>query len=107
MNDRGRKHASVSSRSHSGCVEQATSDRSTARSRASPDPLIGATIFGHDGFNRQVSVTDPNAVKTATAYDGLNRVTSVTQGADSPEELTTTHQYNLFGDLHRAGLRLV
>lgn len=65
------------------------------------DPLIGVTTLGHDGFNRRTSVIDPNAAETVTAYDNLDRVASVTQGAASPEELTTTYQYNVFGDLFR------
>ena len=69
------------------------------------DPLVGATSFGYDGFNRRTSGTDPNGVETVTAFDALNRVTAVTQkGATPAEDLTTAHVYNLFGDLFRTVL---
>ncbi len=67
------------------------------------DPLVGATTFGYDGFNRRTSVKDPNEVQSLTGYDNLNRVTAVTQkGAVQTEDLQTTYQYDLFGDLFRA-----
>lgn len=67
------------------------------------DPVIGATTFDYDGFNRQTSVTDPNGVETVTAFDELNRILTVTQlGASPPTgDLETTYEYNLFGDLFR------
>ena len=66
------------------------------------EPLIGATTFGHDPFNRRTSVIDPNGVETVTAYDALNRVTFVTQkGATPAEDLVTVYQYDAFGDLFR------
>lgn len=69
------------------------------------DPLIGATNFGYDGFNRRTSATDPNAVQTVTAFDNLDRVTSVTQkGATPAGDLVTTYAYNTFGDLFRTAL---
>lgn len=70
------------------------------------DPLIGATTFGYDGFNRRTSVTNPNGVVTTTAFDGLDRITTVTQvGATSPAgDLVTSHSYNVFGDLFRTTL---
>jgi len=69
------------------------------------DPLIGATSFGYDAFNRRSSVTDPNSVETTTAYDDLDRVTFVTQkGASPAEDLVTENRYNEFGDLFRTVL---
>ncbi|HEY2293451.1 MAG TPA: hypothetical protein VGM86_22335, partial [Thermoanaerobaculia bacterium] len=69
------------------------------------DPLIGATTFGYDPFNRRTSVTDPNAVQTVTAWDNLDRVTAVTQkGATPAGDLVTTYSYNTFGDLFRTTL---
>ncbi len=64
------------------------------------DPLIGATSFSYDAFNRRTSTTDPNGVQTVTAYDNLDRVASVTQkGATSAADLATAYTYNAFGDL--------
>jgi YD repeat-containing protein len=64
------------------------------------DPLVGATTYGYDGFNRRTSVTDPNNVETVTSYDSLNRVTEVRQkGATTSEDLVTTYTYSAFGDL--------
>ena len=64
------------------------------------DPLVGTTTYGYDGFNRRISVTDPNQVETVTKYDDLNRVTEVRQkGAVPADDLVTTHTYNVFGDL--------
>lgn len=72
---------------------------------ARTDPLVGATTFEHDPFNRQTAVIDPNGVRTETAYDGLNRVLTVTQkGATTAEDLVTSHEYNAFGDLLRTTL---
>jgi RHS repeat-associated protein len=70
------------------------------------DPLVGATIFEHDPFNRQTAVIDPNGVRTETTYDGLNRILTVTQRGATPaaEDLITTHEYNAFGDLLRTTL---
>ncbi|HSL81228.1 MAG TPA: hypothetical protein VLF66_00545, partial [Thermoanaerobaculia bacterium] len=70
------------------------------------DPLIGTTTFGHDAFNRRTSVTDPNGVKTATVYDELDRVTEVRQVGASPpaDDLVTSHEYSVFGDLLRTTL---
>jgi RHS repeat-associated protein len=66
------------------------------------DPLIGTTTFGYDGLNRRTTVTDPNSVQTLTVFDNLSRVTSVTRkGATALEDLVTTYQYNIFGDLFR------
>lgn len=66
------------------------------------DPLIGATTFGYDGLNRRTSVTDPNGVQTLTGFDNLSRVTAVTQkGATTADDLVTTYQYTLVGDLFR------
>ncbi|HEX4960469.1 MAG TPA: RHS repeat domain-containing protein [Thermoanaerobaculia bacterium] len=48
------------------------------------DPLIGASSFSYDVFNRRTSSTDANGVQTVTTYDALNRVTSVTQKGASP-----------------------
>jgi RHS repeat-associated protein len=63
------------------------------------DPIIGATTFAYDGFNRRTSVIDPNGVETVTTYDSLHRITSVTQmGATTPGDLVTTEDYNVFGD---------
>jgi len=63
------------------------------------DPLVGATTFEHDPFNRQTAMTDPNGVRTETTYDGLNRLLTVAH-----EDLVTTHEYNAFGDLTRTTL---
>jgi RHS repeat-associated protein len=70
------------------------------------DPIIGATTFANDGFNRRTSVTDPNGVATVTAFDALNRPTSETRvGATSPAgDLVTSLSYNIFGDLFRTTL---
>ncbi len=66
------------------------------------DPLIGTTAFGYDGLNRRTSVTDPNNVQILTSFDNLSRMTTVTQkGAVLTEDLLTTYQYNVFGDLFR------
>ena len=63
------------------------------------DPLVGATTFERDPFNRQTAVIDPNGVRTETTYDNLNRILAVAQ-----EDLITTHEYNAFGDLVRTTL---
>lgn len=69
------------------------------------DPLIGATTFGYDPFNRRTSTTDPNGQVTETVYDSLNRVTSVTQkGAVLADDLVTVHSYNARGDLESTTL---
>jgi RHS repeat-associated protein len=69
------------------------------------DPLLGATAFEHDPFNRRTAVTDPNGVRTETSYDALGRVTAVRQKGASPgEDLLTTYGYNTFGDLLRTTL---
>jgi len=69
------------------------------------DPLIGATAFGYDAFNRRTTVTDPNGVQTVTTYDNLDRIASVTQkGTTSAGDLVTTYTYNTFGDLFRTTL---
>lgn len=70
------------------------------------DPLVGTTTFDYDGFNRRILVTDPNGVDTVTGYDDLDRVTGVTQvGASSPaDDLVTSRQYTVFGDLFRTVL---
>ncbi|HEX6898998.1 MAG TPA: hypothetical protein VF789_04765 [Thermoanaerobaculia bacterium] len=66
------------------------------------DPLVGATTFSYDAFNRAASVTDPNGVAGETAYDALDRVTTNTRKGSSPaEDLVTTNVYNVFGDLLR------
>lgn len=66
------------------------------------DPLIGATLFGVDAFNRRTSVTDPNGVVTETVYDPLDRVRfTIQHGATSAEDLVTEHVYNGYGDLER------
>ena len=92
-----------------GTADQTTYAYDPARGNLLPltrtDPLVGATSFGYDGFNRQTTVTDPNGVQTVTTYDALNRTTSVTQkGATPAEDLVTTHVYNAFGDLLRTVL---
>ena len=64
------------------------------------DPLIGATTFAYDAFNRRTGVTDPNGVVTETQYDALDRVRFVTQlGATMAGDLVTEYRYNVFGDL--------
>lgn len=66
------------------------------------DPLVGTTTYGYDAWNRRVSLTDPNGVRTITAYDPLNRITQeVEEGATPAESLVTRHEYNVFGDLAR------
>jgi RHS repeat-associated protein len=66
------------------------------------DPLIGASSFSYDPFNRRTAETDPNGVRTLTSYDDLDRVTAVTQEGGTPaESLTTRHEHNVFGDLVR------
>jgi YD repeat-containing protein len=66
------------------------------------DPLLGATTFVHDAFNRRTGVTDVNSVETRTAYDGLDRVTSVTQVGDG--DLVTTYTYTPFGEPYQTML---
>jgi RHS repeat-associated protein len=69
------------------------------------DPLIGATQYAYDPFNRRTQVTDVNTVATVTVYDRLNRVTSVTQkGATTTGDLVTTYAYNPLGDLFQTML---
>ena len=73
------------------------------------DPIIGATHFDYDAFNRRVMVTDPNGVQTETRYDELDRVTHVIQRSAAVEpgapmvaaDLVTKHCYTEFGDLFR------
>ncbi|HEV2844487.1 MAG TPA: hypothetical protein VG477_06555, partial [Thermoanaerobaculia bacterium] len=43
------------------------------------DPIIGATTFEYDAWNRQAAVIDPNSVRVETTYDDMNRVLTVTQ----------------------------
>ena len=43
------------------------------------DPLIGATAFAYDPFNRRTAVTDPNGVTTRTGDDPRDRGTFVGQ----------------------------
>jgi RHS repeat-associated protein len=92
-----------------GTADQTTYTYDPVRGNLFPltrtDPLIGATNFAYDAFNRRTSVIDPNGVETVTTYDNLNRVTSMTQkGATASEDLTTAYQYNVFGDLLRTTL---
>jgi YD repeat-containing protein len=71
------------------------------------DPLVGATSFTHDAYNRRTEVTDPNGVKTITTYDALNRVTQTVQQGDPGAgigDLVTTYTFNEFGDLFRTML---
>nr|MDP9120122.1 hypothetical protein [Acidobacteriota bacterium] len=70
------------------------------------DPLVGATTFGYDPFNRQTAVTDPNGLTTTAAFDALNRVTAMTrQGASSPAgDLVTLYSYTVFGNLFQTQL---
>ncbi|MGB6363233.1 MAG: RHS repeat-associated core domain-containing protein [Thermoanaerobaculia bacterium] len=73
------------------------------------NPVIGATHFDYDAFNRRVMVTDPNEVQTETVYDKLDRVTHVIQRSVTVEpgapiveaDLVTKHCYSEFGDLFR------
>ena len=66
------------------------------------DPIIGATTFGYDAFNRRTRVTDVNGVVTETTYDALNRVISVVQkGETTAEDLVTAQIYDASGDLFR------
>ena len=69
------------------------------------DPIVGATQYAYDPFNRRTQVTDVNAVATVTAYDRLNRVTSVTQkGATTAGDLMTGYTYSPLGDLFQTTL---
>ena len=69
------------------------------------DPIVGATQYAYDPFNRRTQVTDVNLVTTVTAYDRLNRVTSVTQkGATTAGDLVTGYTYNPLGDLFQTTL---
>ena len=69
------------------------------------DPIIGATLLGHDAWNRRTAMTDPTGVRTLTFYDDLDRVTEVIQEGAVPEEsLVTRYEYNVFGDLVRTVL---
>jgi YD repeat-containing protein len=70
------------------------------------DPLVGATTYGHDAFNRRTSTTDPNGVETVTLYDALDRVTELRQVGASPptDDLVTEYEYTVFGDLLRTTL---
>jgi RHS repeat-associated protein len=66
------------------------------------DPLIGATTYGYDPFNRPTSLTDVNAVATETTYDPLNRtLTLIRRGATTAEDLVTSYTRNGFGDVVR------
>jgi RHS repeat-associated protein len=38
------------------------------------DPIVGATRFEYDAFNRRSAVVDPNLTRTETTYDELDRV---------------------------------
>ncbi len=68
------------------------------------DPLVGATNFAYDLFNRRTRVTDPNDVATDTEYDALGRVTRVIQRGDDDlseaDDLITVNFYNPVGDLY-------
>ncbi|MCG8460634.1 MAG: hypothetical protein MI919_30500, partial [Holophagales bacterium] len=69
------------------------------------DPLVGTTTFGHDAFNRRISMTDPNGVITETHYDAANRVTfQIRKGAIPAEDLITENRYDTFGDLFQTVL---
>ncbi len=64
------------------------------------EPLIGATTFGNDPFNRRTSETDPNGVLTETQFDALDRLRFIIQrGAMPADDLVTEYRYNVFGDL--------
>ncbi len=66
------------------------------------DPVVGATTFGYDAFNRRTRTTDVNGVAAEMTYDNLDRVTSVIQkGATAEDDLVTVHVYNVLGDLFR------
>ena len=66
------------------------------------DPVIGATEFGYDAWNRRVSVSDTNGVETETSYDLLDRVAEIRQKGGAPaEDLVTTYEYTPLGDLAR------
>jgi len=63
-------------------------------------PLLGTESYGHDGFNRRITVTDANGVVTTTQYDALDRVTAVTrEGATDPADEKTAYFYTALGDL--------
>ncbi len=69
------------------------------------DPLIGATLFGNDPFNRRTSVTDPNGVVTETQFDALDRIRFIIQRGSTPaDDLVTERRYNVFGDLFQTVL---
>ena len=69
------------------------------------DPIIGATAFEYDTWNRQTAVIDPNSVRTETTYDDMNRVLTVTRkGAVAGDDLATAHVYDVVGDLLRTTL---
>ena len=71
------------------------------------EPVIGATSFVHDAYNRRTEVADPNGVKSITAYDALDRVTQTVQQGDPGAgiaDLVTTYTHNEFGDLLRTTL---
>jgi RHS repeat-associated protein len=75
------------------------------------DPVIGATSFEYDAFNRASLVTDPNGVMTETRYDEMGRVRYVRQlaagsspGGSPPfpaADLVTEHVYDEYEDLLR------
>lgn len=75
------------------------------------DPVIGATSFEYDAFNRRSLVTDPNGVMTETRYDVMGRVRYVRRlaagsspGGSPPfpaADLVTEHVYSEYGDLLR------
>ncbi|MDX1449973.1 MAG: hypothetical protein R3246_13020, partial [Acidimicrobiia bacterium] len=99
-----------------GTTDQTSFTYDPARGNLLPltrtDPIIGATSFAYDAFNRRIAVTDPNGVTTETQYDDLDRVRKVIQRVGSladedfflgqdpqPGDLVTENIYDVFGDL--------
>ncbi len=69
------------------------------------DPLVGATLFTFDPFNRRISTVDPNGVVSEIQYDSLNRVLfAIQKGATPTEDLITEQRYTVFGDLFQTVL---